>query len=365
MIKNNDKISSNQVAILLFTTMVGAGILSLPADVSKKVGPNGLLAILGGGLASLFFARLILWISSKFPTETFSEYASKLVTKPVAVVLSIVLIFYLSVFVSLDVRIFGEVLKIYLLPSTPIETIIITMLFASAYLVRYGLEPIARMSEILFPIMVIPLLLLFLPALSDVDLTNFLPFMRVSLMKFLKGVFVTTYSFVGFELLYMVFPYVIDQEKLKKSVNASIISTTLFYMYICFFVIGIFGYKETKEQLWPFLTLIKSINFPVFFIENVEGIVMAIWTFTIFTSIYSFHYFAVLVLSKLIKAREHSYLVLPLIPPMYLMALIPDSIVTLYKYANLVSQYLSIFFISFLPIILAFFVKLKGLGDKK
>ncbi|HHW57602.1 MAG TPA: endospore germination permease [Clostridia bacterium] len=363
MIKNNDKISANQVSILLFTTMVGAGILSLPADVSKEVGPNGLIAVFAGGIASLFFARMILYLSSKFPTETFVEYSAKLVTKPISILISIVLVFYFTIFVSLDVRIFGEVLKIYLLPSTPIETIIITMLFASAYLVRYGLEPIARMSEILFPIIVIPLVLLFLPAMSDIDLSNFLPFMRISLVKFFKGMLFTTYSFVGFEILYLLFPYVIDTKRLKKGVNAAIISTMLFYMYITFFVIGIFGYKETKEQLWPFLTLIKSINFPVFFIENVEGIVMGIWTFTIFSSIYSFYYFAVLTFSKLLKTREHSYFVLPAVPIMYLMALIPDSIVTVYKYAGYVSQYMSVFFIAILPILLFILLKVKRSGD--
>ncbi|KUJ91179.1 MAG: spore germination protein [Thermoanaerobacter thermocopriae] len=364
MIKNNDKISANQVAIILFTTMVGAGILSLPADVSKEVGPNGLIAILGGGIASLFFARLILYLSSKFPTETFVEYAGKLITRPISIVISAVLVFYFVMFVSLDARIFGEVLKIYLLPSTPIETIIITMLFTSAYLVRYGLEPIARMSEILFPIMVIPLVLLFLTALTDVDLSNFLPFMRVSLIKFFKGMLMTTYSFVGFEILYLLFPYVIDRDKLKRSVNSAMFSTMLFYMYITFFVIGIFGYKETREQLWPFLTLIKSINFPVFFIENVEGIIMGIWTFTIFTTIYSFHYFATLILSKLLKAREHSYFVLPAVPIIYLISLIPDSIVTVYKYAGYVSQYMSVFFIAILPILLYIILKVKRLGGK-
>lgn len=364
MIKNNDKISSNQVAILLFTTMVGAGILSLPAEVSKEVGPNGLIAILGGGIASLFFARMILYLSSKFPTETFVEYTGKLMTRPISVIISVILVFYFITFVSLDVRIFGEVLKIYLLPNTPIEIIIITMLFTSAYLVRYGLEPIARMSEILFPIIVIPLVLLFLATLADIDMSNFLPFMRVSLFQFFKGMLVTAYSFVGFEVLYLLFPYVINTDKLKKSVNLAMLSTTLFYMYITFFVIGIFGYKETKEQLWPFLTLIKSINFPVFFIENVEGIVMGIWTFTIFTSIYSFHYFATLTLSKILKTREHSYFVLPVIPIMYFMALVPDSIVTVYKYASYVSKYMSVFFIAILPVILFIILKVKRLGDR-
>ncbi|AIS53414.1 spore germination protein [Thermoanaerobacter kivui] len=364
MIKNNDKISANQVCILLFTTMVGAGILSLPADVSKEAGPNGLIAILAGGFISLFFARMILYISSSFATETFVEYTAKLITKPISVIVSITLTIYFMIFVSLDARIFGEVLKIYLLPSTPIEIIILTMLFTSAYLVRYGLEPIARMSEILFPIIVIPLMLLFLPALTDVDVSNFLPIMRIPFCKFLKGILLTTYSFVGFEILYMLFPYVFDSNKLRKSVNVAMISTMLFYMYITFFVIGIFGYKETKEQLWPFLTLIKSLNFPVFFIENVDGIVMGIWTFTIFTSIYSFHYFAVLTISKIVKSREHSYFVLPLIPIMYSMALIPDSIVTVYKYAGYVSQYMSIFFIAILPVVLFIILKLKKAGAK-
>lgn len=362
MIKNNDKISANQASILLFVTIVGAGVLSLPADVAKDVGPDSLFAILLGGTVSILFARLILYISSKFPTETFVEYTSKLVTKPVSVILSIGLVLYFSVFVSLDLRIFGEVLKIYLLPRTPIEVIMLTMLFTSAYLVRYGLEPIARMSEILFPIIVIPLILIFLPTLTDVDLSNFLPVLRTAPLKLLKGIVLTAYSFIGFEILYMLFPYIENTKKLGRNVNAAMFSTILYYIYITFFTIGIFGYKETKEQLWPLLTVIKSINFPGFFIENLEGFVMAIWTFTIFTSVYSFYYAASLTMGKLIKAREHSYLVMPLIPFMFLMSLIPSSIVDVYKYSGYVSQYMTLFFAVLLPVMLFLAIKIKKEG---
>lgn len=362
MIKNNDKISANQVSILLFVTIVGAGVLSLPADVAKVAGPDSLLIILLGGIVALFFARLILYISSRFPTETFVEYTSKLVTKPISVIISIGLVIYFSAFVSLDLRVFGEVLKIYLLPRTPIEIIMLTMLFTSAYLVRYGIEPIARMSEILFPIIVIPLILLFLPTLTDVDLSNFLPVLRTPLLKLLKGIAQTAYSFIGFEILYMIYPHTENTKKLGKNVNMAMFLTIIFYIYITFFTIGIYGYKETKDQLWPLLTVIKSINFPGFFIENLEGFVMAIWTFTIFTSIYSFYYAAALTMGNLIKAREHTYLVMPLIPFMFLMSLIPNSIITVYRYAGYITQYISLFFAAVLPVILLLIIKIKKEG---
>ncbi|MGB9679048.1 MAG: GerAB/ArcD/ProY family transporter [Thermoanaerobacteraceae bacterium] len=363
MIDNNDKVTANQVSILVFNTIVGAGILSLPSDVSKEAGPNGILAVILAGFLSLFFARFILYISSLLPKETFVEYSSKLITKPISVFVSIVFSFYLLLFVSFDARIFGEVLKIYLLPTTPIEIIILTMLFTSAYLVRYGIEPIVRMSEILFPFIVLPLMIVFFPAINEIDMANFLPLLKVEPIKFLKGVLVTTYSFVGFEILYMVYPYVKNKEKLKKGINYSIAFVTFLYVYIVFFTVGIFGHKETGEQLWPLLMAIKSINYPIFFVENIEGIMMGIWTFTIFTSIFSFYYFAVLTTAKLIKVKEHSYLVIPMIPIMFLIAIIPDSIASVYKYTGLASSYLSIFFIVVLPVILFLSIKIKK-GDK-
>ncbi|QSZ27481.1 endospore germination permease [Aceticella autotrophica] len=364
MIKNNDKISENQTTILLFTTILGAGILSLSSDVAQSAGPDSLIALLLGGIIALFFARLIGHIASKFPTETFVEYSAKLVTKPVSVIISIILTGYFLIFVSLDLRIFADVSKAYLLNNTPVEIIILTLMFTSGYVVRYGIEPISRMSEILFPIMVIPLLLIFLPSIADVDLSNFLPILRTPPLELLKGILNTTYSFVGFEILYVIFPYINKGEKLKKCINVSFAAIILFYMYITFYVIGIFGYKETRLQLWPLLTVIKSINFPGFFIESLESLVIAIWTFAVFTTISAFQYAAVLSISKLIKAREHTYLVLPTIPIIYLMALIPDSIVEAYKFVKYVSDYLALFFIIILPILLYILMKIKNKEGK-
>jgi spore germination protein (amino acid permease) len=363
MIKNNDKISENQTTILLFTTMLGAGILSLSADVAKAAGPNALIVILLGGILALILARFIGYIASKFPTETFVEYSAKLMTKPVSVILSIFLVAYFLIFCSLNLRIFAEVTKSYLLNSTPVEVIMITMLFTSGYIVRYGIEPIARLSEILFPIMVIPMMIIFLPTITDLDLSNFLPILRISFLNLLKGILSTTYSFIGFEILYVIFPYIQMGTKFKKSINISFFSIIFFYIYVTFYTIGIFGYKETSVQLWPLLTVIKSINFPGFFIENLESLIMGIWTFAVFTSISAFHYAATLTLSKLIKAREHTYLVIPLIPIIYFMALIPDSIVEVYKYASYASI-LTLFFVVILPILMFLAMKLRDKGMK-
>lgn len=364
MIKNNDKISENQTTILIFTTILGAGILSLPSDVAKEAGPDSLIVVLLGGILALIFARIIGYIASKFPTETFVEYSAKILTKPFSIILNIGLIAYFLIFCSLNLRIFAEVSKSYLLNNTPIEIIMITLLFTSGYIVRYGIEPIARMSEILFPVMVVPLLIIFLPAIVDLDLSNFLPILRTSPLKLLRGILSTTYSYSGFEILYVIFPYIMKGEKLKRCINVSLFSIIFFYIYITFYTIGIFGYKETRVQLWPLLTVIKSINFPGFFIENLESLIMGIWTFAVFTSISSFHYTAALSLSKLIKAREHTYLVVPLIPIIYLMSLIPDSIVKVYRYATYAAEFLTLFFIILLPILMFLILKIKGIGVK-
>lgn len=58
MIKNNDKISENQTTILLFTTILGAGILSLSSDVAQSAGPDSLIALLLGGIIAFIFCKI-------------------------------------------------------------------------------------------------------------------------------------------------------------------------------------------------------------------------------------------------------------------------------------------------------------------
>lgn len=64
------------------------------------------------------------------------EYNGRIVGKGIGVCLSLLLILLWLVTSARVVRSFADVLKLFVLPNTPIEVIILTMLLVSAYAVN-------------------------------------------------------------------------------------------------------------------------------------------------------------------------------------------------------------------------------------
>jgi spore germination protein len=70
-----------------------------------------------------------------------------------------ILVGYWLVTTAMIARTFGEVVVTAVLRETPLEVTIITMLLTALTLVMYKVEVLARVNEILLPIIVVPVLL--------------------------------------------------------------------------------------------------------------------------------------------------------------------------------------------------------------
>ncbi|EOD01685.1 GerAB/ArcD/ProY family transporter [Caldisalinibacter kiritimatiensis] len=360
MRKNYYKISSLQLSVLIVSTIIGVGILSLPSTASEKLNTDGWILIAVSGLIAAILTYLISYVGKLYTGKTLVEYGKDLMTAPVTYIVSIIFCIYFIVLTGFEVRLFAEVIKMFLLIKTPTEIIIITMLLATSYIVRCGVEALTRMALIILPLVLIPLFLLFLALVPEMNLTNIFPVFRFKIIDLIKAIPSVVFSFIGFELILFFSAFVDDQKKSIKYNVISIIIVTLIYILVFFVTILRFGAQEVAHQIWPTLSLMKIIDFPGAFVENVEGIVMALWVLAVFTSLAPVLYATSLILKRLFKLQEHSYFVLPFIPIIYFIALIPDNLAGLYKFMDIFTFYVGSFaaiLVPFVLFILALFKK--------
>src|SRR5690606_21533151 len=94
-------------------------------------------------------------------------------------------------------------IKLTLLPLTPYELIAFSILLLAAYVAREGLEPMARMLTLLFPVIFLPITVLGL-SLKGARLEHFLPVLGEGIGPVMKGSLSAMFTFLGFELLYVV-----------------------------------------------------------------------------------------------------------------------------------------------------------------
>jgi len=365
MYQNNEKVSTSQMVSIFILTIVGTGILTLPRSLAEAVGTDGWIVILLGGVITTALVYLMSYIVKKLPGMNFMEILTETVTKPVAYVLAGVFILYSLVLNSLLLRIFGEVIKMFLLLRTPIEVIMFSMLLTCIYLVRRGIETLGRLAELLLPIIILLNIPLFLLTIQGTNLSNLLPLFQTPVLDLIKAVPISFFSFLGFELILIFGVFYNKPELAPKSGVYTMIMVTLFYLFLNSMVLASFGTYQTRHLIWPTLSLFKTIEFPGLFIENVESVVMVVWVSIVFMSIAPFYLSKALLLAQISGLRNHNMFALPLLPIMYFISLYPDSMAATYEYLDIFTKYASTFIAIVVPILILMALLIrKGFGKE-
>ncbi|WDV46009.1 endospore germination permease [Clostridiaceae bacterium M8S5] len=351
MIANNRKITKAQNVTMMISSVIGVGILSLPSDLAEVVGTDGWIILIITGLLSMAALYVITKLMLSYKDYTLIEIGRELVGRPIGDIVSLVYLIYAIIYIGLIVRIFAEVAKMFLLINTPIEIIIITMLLTTAHLTRKGIECIARIIQVTIPLVIIPIIILWLSLFPNLDISNILPAFRTNFISMAKGIPVAFFSFTGIEIIYFTTIYVKNP---KKSIKFNMIAlASIVGIYIMAFIVCIFrfGKEETVHLIWPTLSLMKTINLPGAFIENVEGVVMALWVLMVLGTLVVQFYCGAQVLSRVTGSKEFDFFVLPMILFIYFVALLPDNIVSVYNYIYMLNKYLSSFLIIVVPVV--------------
>ena len=102
------QITPRQITAILASTILGAGILTLPREVAAAAGSDGHLATLLGGILATLLLLLLTRLGLRFPQQTLMEY-SDLILEPVPGKNPQYLLYHLWLLLAaIVVRIFGE-----------------------------------------------------------------------------------------------------------------------------------------------------------------------------------------------------------------------------------------------------------------
>ncbi|MFZ5968821.1 MAG: GerAB/ArcD/ProY family transporter [Bacillota bacterium] len=361
--RNNDIILSSQLTLILAGTMIGVGVLSLPRGVTEMAGPDGWILLIVSSIVALIIGLVIAAVGKKHPDKNYVEMVSWMLSKPIGILISIGFVIYFLIFAAVEIRVFGEVTKQYLLINTPFEILALTLLFSTVYLVRSGVECIARMAQIILPITLIISIIIILPVIHELNMSHLLPIMRTPVLKIVKSIPITFFSFQGFEMILVFSVFVKDTQKISRSTAVSIGITTAYYLLFVIIVVARFGIIETTHIVWPVLEIFKTVDIPGAFVENIDAFIMSIWILSVFLTLAVIYYGAAVIMSWIIKSKEYNYFVLPLLPIILLLSMIPDNVAQASKFLDIFSLYVGTFYVVILPILLliiSFFKKEKG-----
>jgi spore germination protein len=358
------KISNIQIRALLISTLLGVGVLSLPNGLANEMDKDGWIAII---IATILTIPLLIIMNKIFEYNSekdFFEIGNQALGEPIfTVCLIIYLAYYIAISASI-VRLLGDIIKGFLLTNTPIQVIVFLFILSVSYVAISEIDIIARISYLTYPLEIGFVVLLILLSLPDVDFTDLLPLFQSDISNLPKGLSVTLFSFIGFEILLFAIPYAEDKKRVLKTSISAIIIVGVIYLLIFLATLTRLSLQHIKSDPYPVLMIAKLIDLPGYFLQNLDGFVTAIWVIVIFSTLAPVAYSSGKILSKLFKTKSHKIFILMLIPIVHLVAFIPKSVVELNEIMAVIINYLSVFVVFIIPLVILVVGRIRGRKNK-
>lgn len=359
MLSTSDRITTPQATIIVINYILGTGILTLPRVAAEKVKtPDIWLTVIWGGLIAMLAGWIIVKLSQQFPEKTFYQYNQALVGKWGGWLLSLLVICYFVALCGFHARALAEVTSFFLLEGTPSWAIIMPFMWGSLYLIMGGINPIARLFELIFPITVIIFLLIAFMGFRIFEIDNLRPVLGLGIIPVSKGLKTTALSYSGFEIMLLLLVFMKQPKKAGKVVLVGTLIPLMLYVITVVMVIGALSVDGVVTRTWPTMDLTRSFEMPGLIFERFESLLLVIWIMQMFTSFNISHYAAALGLSQLFKKNMYPFMH-GLLPAIYIVSMIPKNINDMFTLGDIVGN-AAWFLFGLLPPLLLIIAKLKG-----
>lgn len=348
----------------LIVSIIGIKIFSYPRMVIETTGNDAITITIIGGILSILFILFIESVISKNNYGDISLILESNFGKITKYLFLIIFCIYFITSAALGLRVFSELIRMHLLSKTPTEAILFTLIFTGNYHIRKGLENIISFNQIMFLVILIPIVLLLIFPLKQGDITNILPLFTLDIKNYLYPILFSLYSFSGYEIIYFIIPLMKNNNKVKKITIRSIIVVVFFYLSVIIVTLSVFTKYDAKYQMYSLITLARVIDIPGTFIERWDGIVLSLLIVLFYINFVSLYYFAGDTISKIFNFRDVKISLLFVSPIIYIFSLYPGNVIELEKITLKLSIPLFIITSVILPVLLYIKILIKKVREK-
>ncbi|NNV03922.1 endospore germination permease [Anoxybacillus sediminis] len=327
-------ISPTQLFMLAFGLIVGVGFLIMPRGAMEKAREDAWLTVILAGLCAILSLWLITRVARMFPHDTVFDYNTKLFGSIIGSLFNILWGLYFLFFTVTGIRVMAEVVRDEMLPFTPVEAIIGAMLLVIIYPAWNGLMPIIRMFESGLPFTLLLIVMFFLLAYLHADWAELrIPFQE-GVTPIISALPQTIYSYLGFEVLFLYYPFVTHKDKAFASTSFAIAAVGLFYAFLVLGTLVTLGPDVTMSQTFPVVTMAKTIEVVRQFVERAELLLIILWLPLAYTTHLGFFFSSAFSFHRTYPRLKLRWWMVILLPLVFILSLIPDNFIDMQTWSD-------------------------------
>ena len=289
----NESISPRQLYRLYVFNLLGVGTLVLPNNLAK-LGEYAFISIALG----VFMAWLFMWIVSEVRERRKTIYDRSIDKTKYAKILiyDLIIAIYEMSQAAFLAWIFVKLIRDSLIPDELFTVVLLVIMAVCAYALSGGVECRARVYEVVFFFVLIPLAAMLLFAISDVRLDYLMIKDRVGVDFGIADIFAGAYYVFAASI--SVFNVLFVRERTASQIRGSVSKAIFTYAGILFLLyavlLGNFGKYSLSEIEFPAVVLMSDVQIKGSFFKRADALMLSVWFFTLFSVLNMSLYYAVL-----------------------------------------------------------------------
>jgi len=307
-----ERISSLQLFFVIVCFQIGNTFMyNIGSGAKQDAWVVFLLSMLGG----LFLMYVYIKLCGYYPGDSLIELIPKIIGKFLSYPIILAYIIYFTYLAAKACRDFGELISATILDETPMEVVIGSFMLLMIYCLRGGVEVFGRMGEVVFPVYIIAITVVWI-LLSTVDqftLENLTPVLGNGIKPVLNEVFPTVLTFPFGEsiIITMFVPFLVKGTNLKKVGFAAIMMTTFLLIMNIIMVISVLGPEIYRDQFFPLLSATRMISIADF-LERFDALIILMMVAGVFFKVGGWTYGAASGIAQVLKLKHNRSVLLGL-----------------------------------------------------
>lgn len=311
MALSREQISPRQGTMLVINLILPTATLFLPAISAVQANEDAWLTPLVAAAAGMGMAFLYTALSNRYPGQTLIQFARLALGRPLGGLVGLLYIWWWLQCAAHVTREFGEFMTIVVMPQTPIIVFHLLILLLVAYGCKYGLEAMARANEVILPVMLFTLVVLFALVGNHVRGAFLLPFMAEGLPPVLRGAYAPA-SWMGEVITcnMMLFPFLKQPQQARAVAMRGLALTGLILCLNVTINLGVLGVHVTRTAMLPMMATARLIDIADILVR-MEPFFVAVWIGGLFVKIWIFFYAFCRAAAEWLGLQDYRPLVLP------------------------------------------------------
>lgn len=301
-----ERINQSQLAAMIIFFQIGSSPLFL---LASEAGQDAWISVFIGMLCgALLLIAVTLPIHRMAPDQDLSGILNQTFGRVAGSVVGIAYIVYFCYKAVRNLREFGDLMNMFLLPNTPISLSMFIILTIAGYAVYHGVEVFARVAELTLAAIIIVYVILFLMMYFThlIDFHRLEPILDTGIKKVLNAAIpeVVSFPFGEMVLFLMFWKYAGPAERTPKVTMYSFLIAGTFITLTTMIIISSLG-PLAGFSVVPLIQVVNLVEFANF-IERLDPLVALLLFGGVFMKMTAYFFGAALLLAQLLGRHRRT-----------------------------------------------------------